>query len=73
MPLKPGQAGGDEHAADSASIETQNPLRTRRIYTSKGIAIESRVDWPQGGASLYFRDPDRLLVELATPGIWGNA
>ena len=35
-----------------------------------GIAIESRVAWERGGTSLYFRDPDRRLVELATPGLW---
>jgi catechol 2,3-dioxygenase-like lactoylglutathione lyase family enzyme len=26
--------------------------------------------WPRGGTSLYFRDPDGALVELATPGLW---
>jgi catechol 2,3-dioxygenase-like lactoylglutathione lyase family enzyme len=34
------------------------------------IAVESRVCWPGGTISLYFRDPDRHLVELATPGLW---
>ena len=34
------------------------------------IAIESRVTWERGGLSLYFRDPDHRLVELATPGVW---
>jgi catechol 2,3-dioxygenase-like lactoylglutathione lyase family enzyme len=28
------------------------------------------VKWPRGGESLYFRDPDGLAVELATPGVW---
>jgi catechol 2,3-dioxygenase-like lactoylglutathione lyase family enzyme len=37
----------------------------------KGIAIESRVQWPTGARSLYFRDPDHHAVELGTPGIWG--
>lgn len=35
-----------------------------------GIAIEGRTDWPRGGRSIYFRDPDRHLLELATPGLW---
>lgn len=39
---------------------------------ARGIAIESRVDWKGGGISLYFRDPDDNLVELATPGLWPN-
>lgn len=37
-----------------------------------GVAIESRVDWPRGGKSLYFRDPDGHALELATPGLWAN-
>ena len=37
-----------------------------------GVAIESRMSWPRGGVSLYFRDPDGHLVELATPGVWAT-
>jgi catechol 2,3-dioxygenase-like lactoylglutathione lyase family enzyme len=36
----------------------------------QGIELESRMAWPRGGHSLYFRDPSGHLVELATPGIW---
>ncbi|MFN2454224.1 MAG: VOC family protein [Pyrinomonadaceae bacterium] len=35
-----------------------------------GIEIESKVKWPLGGTSIYFRDPDKHLLELATPGVW---
>ena len=36
----------------------------------QGIAIESRRTWKHGGQSLYFRDPDGHLLEVATPGVW---
>ena len=36
----------------------------------RGVEIEGRVDWPRGGKSIYFRDPDGHLLELATPGLW---
>ncbi len=36
------------------------------------LAIELRKNWELGGRSLYFRDPDGHLLELATPGVWSN-
>jgi catechol 2,3-dioxygenase-like lactoylglutathione lyase family enzyme len=34
------------------------------------VAVEGRTDWPRGGKSIYFRDPDNHLLELVTPGVW---
>ena len=36
------------------------------------IPIEREVDWPEGGRSIYFRDPAGNSVELAPPSIWGG-
>ncbi len=38
----------------------------------QGIDMESRIRWPRGGTSLYFRDPDGNSLEVATPGLWPN-
>lgn len=39
---------------------------------SHDVEIEGEVHWPKGSTSVYFRDPDGHLVELATPGLWRN-
>jgi catechol 2,3-dioxygenase-like lactoylglutathione lyase family enzyme len=59
---------GQAHFAFSISKE-DFPAWEKHL-TAMGIPIESKVDWPAGGKSLYFRDPDDNLVEVATPGIW---
>lgn len=38
----------------------------------RGVAIVETRAWEAGGRSVYFRDPDGHLVELATPGVWSN-
>lgn len=43
-----------------------------RQLADHSVAIEGRTHWPRGGESIYFRDPDGHLVELATPGVWPN-
>jgi catechol 2,3-dioxygenase-like lactoylglutathione lyase family enzyme len=41
-----------------------------QALAAAGVATESRVVWPRGGTSLYFRDPDGHSLEIATPGLW---
>jgi len=41
-----------------------------RRLQRQGTPVESRVGWNRGGKSIYFRDPDGHLLELATPGVW---
>lgn len=52
------------------SIEASAEPQWRNWLEHHGVLIESRVTWPLGGASLYFRDPDGHLLELVTPGCW---
>ncbi|QDU82763.1 fosfomycin resistance protein FosB [Polystyrenella longa] len=42
----------------------------RQKLTEKEIEIEAEIDWPQGGKSLYFRDPANNSIELATAKLW---
>ena len=43
-----------------------------RRLAEHGVATESRMRWPRGSVSIYFRDPGNHLLELATPGLWIN-
>ena len=64
----PHDAAGEIHVAFSISREQLQDWEWR--LTQHGVTIEHRRAWPRGGHSLYFRDPDRHLLELATPGVW---
>lgn len=43
-----------------------------RHLAGQGVEVESRLHWPRGSTSLYFRDPDGHSLEVATPGLWPN-
>jgi catechol 2,3-dioxygenase-like lactoylglutathione lyase family enzyme len=68
--IPPHDGYGHMHFAFAIPAEELTAWEERLVQA--GIAIESRVNWAEGGVSLYFRDPDQHLVELATPGIWPN-
>ncbi len=62
---------GAGHMAFRVSKEALNEWREN--LCTKGVAIESEITWPNGGHSIYFRDPAGNSVELATPDIWERA
>lgn len=62
--------GGDGplHAAFAIGKDELPSWETH--LASRGVALEGRNSWSRGGHSIYFRDPDGHLLELATPGLW---
>jgi catechol 2,3-dioxygenase-like lactoylglutathione lyase family enzyme len=60
---------GQGHAAFAA--EESELAAWRAQLLQEGIKIESEIQWPNGGRSIYFRDPAGNSVELATPRLWG--
>lgn len=66
--VPPHDAGGPGHVAFAIHPDEVQVWEER--LAELGITVESRVRWERGGFSLYFRDPDNRLLELATPGIW---
>ncbi len=64
----PHDGDGELHLAFAiAAADLEN---WERWLAANGIAIEEKREWDRGGWSLYFRDPDRHLIEVATPGVW---
>ena len=62
---------GTQGAGHVAFSIAESTLTAWREHLSQaGVAIETEIDWPQGGHSIYFRDPAGNSVELATPSIW---
>lgn len=68
--IPPHDGSGEQHFAFGIPADSVDAWET--WLEELGIEIESVFNWPQGGHSLYFRDPDRMLVELITPGVWPN-
>lgn len=68
--IPPHDGSGHMHLAFAVSAG-ELPAWERRLADGN-VGIEARMRWPQGGESIYFRDPDHHLVEFATPGLWAN-
>jgi catechol 2,3-dioxygenase-like lactoylglutathione lyase family enzyme len=43
----------------------------RSHLDTHGVPVESAIRWPQGGESIYVRDPAGNSVEFATATVWG--
>ena len=75
----PGPTGGvipPHHGRGALHVAFAIPFGELAVWEAHlvrhDVAVESRIVWPLGGTSLYFRDPDGHSVEVATPGLWAN-
>ncbi|HUF57059.1 MAG TPA: VOC family protein [Thermohalobaculum sp.] len=69
LPVPPHGARGPGHACFAAPDGTLEAWHGR--LAEAGVEIESAFEWPQGGRSIYFRDPAGNSLEFAEPRIWG--
>jgi len=65
--IPPHDGNGPLHVA--FAIDTAELSAWEERLGTANIVIEGQTIWPRG-RSIYFRDPDGHLLELATPGLW---
>jgi catechol 2,3-dioxygenase-like lactoylglutathione lyase family enzyme len=68
LPISAHDGSGQAHLAFAIPADALDAWEAR--LRQHGVAFEEKKIWERGGISLYFRDPDGHLLELATPGIW---
>jgi catechol 2,3-dioxygenase-like lactoylglutathione lyase family enzyme len=66
--VSPHDGDGELHLA--FAIAANELARWEAWLAENEIAVEETRTWKFGGRSLYFRDPDRHLLEVAPPGVW---
>ena len=65
-------AHGARGAGHVAFEVPDDELDAWRVHLERcRVEIESEVDWPAGGHSVYFRDPAGNSIELAVRPVWG--
>lgn len=67
--IPPHDASGQQHLA--FEVNRTDLKEWERHLATAGVEVLSETGWMGGGQSIYFRDPDGHLLELAgTPGTW---
>jgi catechol 2,3-dioxygenase-like lactoylglutathione lyase family enzyme len=68
LPVPPHGARGPGHLCFRASSSEIEAWAAR--LDAQGVKVEAAFAWPQGGRSIYFRDPAGNSLEFAEPRIW---
>ena len=68
LPVPPHGTTGEGHLCFAASAEEITRWKARA--RGKRRRDRSRLRWPSGGRSIYFRDPSGNSLEFAEPKIW---
>ncbi|MBB4230429.1 VOC family protein [Rhizobium mongolense] len=69
LQVPPHGTKGQGHACFRVSGKNIDAMAVK--LKAAGIEIESEVHWPNGGRSIYFRDPAGNSLECAEARIWG--
>ncbi|TCU18100.1 VOC family protein [Rhizobium sullae] len=69
LQVPPHGTKGQGHACFRVSGKNIDAMAAK--LKAAGIEIESEVYWPNGGRSIYFRDPAGNSLECAEARIWG--
>lgn len=64
-----GADGAGHVALDVPDVPALDAWRAH--LAEAGVEVEHEHEWPSGGRSIYFRDPDGNSLELITRGTWG--
>ena len=67
--VPPHGATGPGHVAFAVANANLDDWRSH--LSARRITIEREISWPNGGRSLYLRDPAGNSIELASPRLWG--
>jgi catechol 2,3-dioxygenase-like lactoylglutathione lyase family enzyme len=68
LPVPAHGATGPGHYCFAAASEDLD--RWRDHLAAEGIAVEAEIAWPDGGRSIYVRDPAGNSIEFADAALW---
>ena len=67
-PLPPHGARGPGHVCFQVPGDAYEAWKA--CLPSRGVPVLQEQDWPAGGRSFYFHDPDGNLLEIADRDLW---